>query len=265
MTSITGSTIKISDPGWAGSSNASQSPWIWGIIPGDIASGVYCMTDSLTLQSDPTYAMIYKYEVGPGDTNPYFDQPTKPNAELTIERPISMGQVDWYAESFKIVSPYTLLSGGFNVICQYAYPSLYSPPLSISFDENGLGIDRHVGIVPVGGGSVTYTIKPRWYTVASILDKWIEYVIGVKWAVDVNGEIYVYCRVKENGDTRFSLKYQDLSHPTSQRTDGEPVHTKMNDKMGLYFGTSASPPTNTVLHRGFTRWDNQSDAIASMG
>ena len=266
MNSLAGSTVKVGDPGWTGSSDATQSPILWGDPPfNDQNQGLYFMTNSITLQPDATYGTVYKYEIGPGDTNPYFDQPTKPNGELTVSRPISMGQYDWYAEAFKIVSPYTMLSGGFNVVCQYGYPALFSPPLSISFDSNGLGIDRHVGIVPVGGGSVTYTLKPRFYTVASVLDKWVEMVIGVKWAVDTNGEIYVYSRIKANGETVFSLQYVDFDHPTNQRTDGEPVLTIMNDKQSLYFGTDAAPPTNTLLHRGFTRWDNQADAIASMG
>jgi len=266
MSSLTGSTIKISDPGWTGSSDATQTPIIWGDPPFTSAKqGTYFMTDSITLQPDATYGTIYECEIGPGDTNPYFDQPTKPNGELTVSRPISMGQYDWYAEAFKIVSPYTMLSGGFNVIEQYGYPSLFSPPLSISFDSNGLGIDRHVGVIATGGGSITYVIKPRFFTVASVLDKWVEYVVGVKWAVDTNGEIYVYSRIKANGETVFSLQYVDFNHPTFQREEGEPVVSRVNDKMGLYFGTDAAPPTNTVLHRGFTRWDNQSDAIASMG
>ncbi len=264
MTSITGSTIKVGDAGWAGSSNASQDPWIWGVRAGDIASGVYCMTDSCRVIADPKYGKVFRFNIGPGDTNPYFDQPTKPNGELTIERPLAQDQVDWYAESFKIIAPYAVMS--FNVICQYGYPSLASPPLSISFDSRGLGIDRHVGILIAQGdlsGPGTIIDKPRFWQVADVLDKWVEMVIGVKWNVTATGWIEVWARVQ--GEATFTQKYVKTNTPTWQQVQGQSIKTKGNDKMGLYFGTSSSPPTNTVLHRGFTRWGNKDDAIASMG
>lgn len=266
MTSISGSTIKVGDSGWNGGSNATQSPQIWGEGGPELAQGVYCMTDSVTLVSDPTYGKIYRMNVGPGDTNPYFDQPTKPNCELTNLRSIAMGQWDWYADSFKIVGPYTL--GSFNVIAQYGYPSLASPPLSISFDGTGVGIDRHVGVLKAAGdlsGPGTIITKPRFWPVSTVLDKWVEMVIGVKWEVDQPGEIFVYARVKALGETNFRLVYHDDTRPTFQKIEGQSIKTKVNDKMGLYFGTFSSPPTNTVLHKGFTRWDNQDDAIASLG
>jgi len=266
MNVITGSTVKVGDPAWQGGSNAFQDPWIWGVDESDISSGVYFMTDSGSVVADPTYGKVLRCNIGPGDTNPYFNQPTKPNGELTIERPITMGQEDWYSEAIKIVSPYTLLSGGFNVIAQYGYPSLASPPLSISFDGNGFGIDRHVGVLQAAGDLTGATIeKPRFYTLASIYDKWVELVIGVKWAMDNTGFVQVYGRVKANGDTVFVSKFQHLNTVTFQQIQGQSIKTSVNDKIGLYFGTSSSPPTNTVLHRGFQRFNNQASAIASMG
>jgi len=266
MNSITGSTKKQGDAAWDGNSNASQDPHIWGYTATDIASGVYFMTDSGQIVPDPTYGKILRCNIGPGDTNPYFNQPTKPNGELTIQRPIAMGQVDWYANAIKIVSPYTLISGGFNVICQYGYPSLASPPLSISFDGNGFGIDRHVGVLQAAGDLTGATIeKPRFYTMANILDKWVELVIGVKWAMDNTGFVQVFGRVKANGDSTLIKKFEHLNTVTFQQIQGQSIKTSVNDKMGLYFGTQSNPPTNTVLHRGFTRWDNEADAMASMG
>lgn len=266
MNSITGSTVKVGDSNWNGSSNASQDPHIWGYKETDIASGVYCMTDSCQVVSDPTYGKVYRFNIGPGDTNPYFNQPTKPNGELTIQRPIAMGQVDWYAESFKIVSPYTMTGLYFNVIAQYGYPSLASPPLSISFEGNSLGIDRHVGMLNAPGDLTgAYIEKPRFYSLSSIYDKWVELVIGVKWSMDNTGWVEVYGRVRENGETTFSQKFVHLNTVTFQQIKGQPIKTTVNDKIGLYFGDESPPPTNTVLHRGFTRWDNKDDAIASMG
>lgn len=266
MNSITGSSVKVGDSGWTGNSTASQDPHIWGYSATDIASGVYFMTDSGSIVSDPTYGKVLRCNIGPGDTNPYFDQPTKPNGELTIARPITMGQVDWYSEAFKIVSPYTAVSGGFNVICQYGYPSLASPPLSISFEGTSLGIDRHVGVLQAAGDLTGATIeKPRFYTISNILNKWVEMVIGVKWTMDNTGWIEVWGRVKGNNETTFTLMFSHYNTVTFQQIQGQSIKTTVNDKMGLYFGTSSSPPTNTVLHRGFVRWNNKTDAINSMG
>lgn len=267
MNTLTGSTIKVGDSGWAGSSNSYQDPIMWGDPPFTSRNnGIYCMTDSCTLITDPTYNKVYRFNIGPGDTNPYFDQPTKPNGELSVARPAVMGQTDWYSDAFKIVGPYTL--GSFNVIAQYCYPSQASPPLSISFDSTGVGIDRHVGVLKAQGdltGPDTIITKPRFWPVSTVLDKWVEMVIGVTWHVPDNGEIWVYARVKALGETNFTLVYHDTTRPTWQVIQGQSLHSSCTDKMGLYFGTFTSPPTNTVLHRGFQRWNNQADAIASMG
>jgi hypothetical protein len=264
MTSLTGSTVKISDSNWSGGSNPSQSPVIWGEDPSDPGSGLYFMTDSIKLISDPKYGKVYLCEIGPGDTNPYYDQPTKPNGELTKLRSLSMGQIDWYSEAFKIISPYTVM--GFNVICQYGYPSLASPPLSISFDSSGVGIDRHVGILIAKSnltGPGTFIEKPRFWSVSTVLDKWIEMLIGVKWNVDSTGWVVVYARIPELGETQFTKKFEHYNTPTWQQIQGESLKSSGNDKMGLYFGTSSTPPTNRVAHRGIMRFNNETSARAS--
>jgi hypothetical protein len=264
MNSVTGSTVKVGDSAWTGSSNASQDPHIWGYKATEIASGVYSMTDSNQVVSDSTYGKVFRFNIGPGDTNPYFDQPTKPNGELTIARPIAMGQVDWYADAIKIVSPYTVMS--FNVVAQYGYPSLASPPLSISFDSGGLGIDRHVGVLQAAGDLTgAYIEKPRFWPLSTIYDKWVEIVVGVKWEMNNTGWIEVWARVKANGESTFTRKFLHLDTVTFQQIQGQAIKTTVNDKMGLYFGTSSNPPTNTVLQSGFTRWSNKTDAINSMG
>jgi hypothetical protein len=123
-------------------------------------------------------------------------------------------------------------------------------------------------LIAVGdlSGPNTYIEKPRFWNPASLVyDKWVEMVIGVKWAVDSTGWVEVWARVKANGETAFIQKFSHTFTPTFQQVQGQSIKTLCNDKIGLYFGTSSSPPTNTVLHRGFTRWDNKDDAIASMG
>lgn len=262
MNSITGSTKKVGDASWDGNSNASQDPDIWGASTTDLADGIYCMTDSCSVIPDATFGKVYRFNIGPGDTNPYYNQPTKPNGELTMKRPIAMGQWDWYATAFKIVSPYTLLS--FNVIEQFGYPSLSSPPESISFDSSGLGIDRHVGIIRTGNYLPDLVEKPRFWPVSEILDKWVQMVVGIKWAVDNTGEIQVYgCYPAPSCSP--TLLFSKANTPTFQQKQGEALKTSVNDKMGLYFGDSSSPPTNTVLQRGFSRWSNKADAIAATG
>ena len=264
MNSITGSTVKIGDAAWQGGSNASQDPHIWGYNPTHIADGVMVMTDSCKVVSDPKFGKVFLYEIGPGDTNPYFNQPTKPNGELTFQRPLAQNQVDWYTDVFKIISPYTMMS--FNVIDQFGYPSLASPPLSISFDSKGIGIDRHVGILIKKSdlsGPDTFIEKPRFYSIAQVIDKWVEYVIGVKWNVNSTGWIEVYVRLE--GETTFTKKFEHRDTPTWQQVQGDSIKTSGNDKMGLYFGTASPPPTNKVKHRGYERFATKEEAFAPMG
>lgn len=276
MNSITCSTLRLNQPGWSGSSNSSQDPIIWGDPPFTIAKqGVYAMqrngVGDITLQSDPVFGKVYLFSVGQGSTNPYLDLNSdgRASAELTRSRPIAMGQTDWYSNVFKIVSPYNMpTSSPFNVICQYGYPALTSPPLSICFDNGGLGIDRHVGTVQtVGSTTGMYIEKPRFWSMSTIVGKWVEMVIGVKWAVDNTGTIVVYARVKELNETTFSQKFSHTNTPTFQQLSGSSIKTTANDKMGLYFGRFpvGSIKNNAVYHRGFVRWDNQADAINSMG
>lgn len=257
MNSISGSTVKIGDAAWQGGSNPSQDPDVW--------EELQFMTDSIKLVSDARYGKVYLCEIGPGDTNPYFNQPTKPNGEITFSRPLAQGQVDWYTDVFMIVSPYTVM--GFNVIDQFGYPSLASPPLSISFDSHGVGIDRHVGILIAKSdlsGPGTFIEKPRFWPVATVLDKWVEMLIGVKWNVNSTGWIVVYARVRDLGETQLTKKFEHLNTPTWQQVQGDSIKTSGNDKMGLYFGTSSSPPTNRVKHRGFMRFADEASARASL-
>jgi len=153
----------------------------------------------------------------------------------------------------------------FCLTTQYGYPSILYTPLSFCLDNNGLGVDRNVGAV--SGGSVQYTVKPRFLTLSSVANKWLEIIIGVKWQFNVPGEIYVYTRCTDNGETTFTLRYSDTTLPTNQYASGSSFKTNVNDKMGLYLGRwpVGSIVNNTVYHRGFTRWDNQADAVASMG
>jgi hypothetical protein len=265
MVSISGSTLRLGQPGWNGSSNASQDPHIWGYKADDIASGVYAMFDDITLVSDPTYGKVYRFEVGQGSTNPYLDLNSsgRASAELTIQRPITMGQWDWYPVVFKIVSPVNLRN--WHVLYQFAYPSITSPPLSVAYDSNGLGIDRHYGVANTYGSIDGLSIdKPRFYSVAQVTDKWVEMLVGVKWSMDSSGELRVYARCRACGESDLTLKLS-RSGVTYQQLKGQPVKTSANDKMSNYFGQSSPIPTNTVLHRGLMRFADEASARAYLG
>lgn len=264
MTSLKGSTL----PAGTGS-NASQSPAIFGEHPGT-SSGLYFMqrngVDDVQLVNDATWSKVYRFGIGQGSTNPFLTlySDGRASGELTSERAITPGQVDWYADAYKIASPWRMpTSSPFCVMSQYGYPTITSPPLSVCFDNGGLGIDRHVGVF--SGGNIQYVIKPRFYTLASLLDKWLELVIGVEWQFDTAGTIQVYGRIQ--GQTNPTLMYSDTTHPTNQYQSGSAFKTTVNDKHGLYLGRWAvgAIQENVVYHRGFVRWATQADAFASMG
>jgi hypothetical protein len=232
------------------------------------------MNNDIQLQSDPRFGKVYSITTGPNSHNPWWSPPPGvASSEMSKSRPFRMGTWDWYANSFKALSGWTLTDWG--TVSQMNYPTITSPPLEIDYDKNGVGIERSVGYVASVSGSPQVHDVQRFFPVSSVIGKWVDFVIGVKWATDTTGSIRVYTRCLECGDTGWVLRYSKDNIITMQwgagilNQDGSASGggtASTLDKMGLYWGYYTAPstePTDHMLEMGLVRASDQASAMAS--
>lgn len=223
--------------------------------------------DDFTLISDVRFGQVFRVRLNQSSRNPFWvGQPsTKPSCEITERRPITLGQVDWYALSIKWTSGWT--AGAWGVDVQLGYPTLASPPLAVAISKVGgvarIGVDRHAGTVTSGTTGLLNT-EPRWYDLSAVQDKWVDWVIGVKWTIDNTGWVQVQNRVDLGA---WVTNYDVTNTPTWQVQSGQPPKTTVMDKIGAYQDASGFPGTwQNVLHNsGLTRWADETSAKASLG
>jgi hypothetical protein len=253
------------------SATAALDPHMWACL---------CFTSQdIALQSDPRFGRVYAIDVGPGSHNPWWTPPYGiASAEVSVRRPVRLGEWDWYANSYKALPGWTLTDWG--TVSQMNYPTIASPPLEVDFDKYGVGIERTVGYVATHGGTPQVHDVQRWFPVSRVVGKWLDVVIGVKWATDTSGAIRVYTRCHECGDTQWVLRYTKDNILTMQwgagvmnqngtsAQDGQPMTTL--DKEGVYYGYASghapsSLPTNRMLQMGLIRTTSEAAAMAAFG
>jgi len=230
----------------------------------------------IELTPDPRFGKVYAVAIGPGSHNPWWTGPPATAAgELSTARPVRLGHWDWYGNSYKALPGWTLTDWG--TVTQMNYPTLTSPPLEIDFDRHGVGIERSVGYVPSVSGRAEIHDVRRFFPVSPVIGKWVDFVIGVRWATDATGAIRVFTRCRECGDRHWILRYartrivtmqwgggvmnRDGTSPTTGRT----VMTL--DKQGIYYGFYRQPqtlPTNRILQMGLIRAGDQAAAMAAI-
>jgi len=252
----------------ASQSSQSQSPDLWDCL---------CfLNNDIALIPDSRFGKVYSATAGPGSHNPWWTPPAGiASAEVSTSRPVRLGQWDWYANSFNVQPGYTLT--GWGAVDQMNYSSITSPPLEIDFDKRGVGIERSVGFVASVSGSPQIHDSRYFFPVSRVTGKWLDFVVGVKWATDTTGAIRVYTRCRECGDTDWVLRYSKNKIITMQwgagimnrdGTDpdtGQPITTL--DKEGLYYGLSSPPatlPTNRILEMGLVRTSDEATAKAAI-
>ena len=257
LTALTGSTI-------LGTNNAYQAPEVWGHIgDGDVSEGLYFMRDDISLVPDSRFGQVYLVRTNGSSQNPYWTDSTVCSAEMTHDYQLVLGEEMWCSGATRLDPANTLTP--WQTLQQVAYPTLSSPPFGIYMHADGFGIERHYGAIPAQGqqaaGYDNRTLHP-WATIAG---KWIEYVCAVKMTVDSSGSIRVWTRVKDNGETDFTLRYT-ATGVTYQWINGQAPKLSVMDKLGHYWGGSGPKstwPTNRVWHRGWMRHQSQADAFAS--
>jgi hypothetical protein len=240
-----------------------------------------CFTNNgISVQPDPRFGLVYDVVAGPGYRSPYFDPgPLRTYTEVSASRPARIGKWDWYADSIKLLPGYST-SQLWGLVADFNYPTISHSPLEIDYDFAGVGITRDVGyFAHQFDNPPIHDVRRFWPKSAypSLVDKWIDWVIGVKWATDRTGALRVYTRCLQcRTDRRWLLRYSLSKSITMQwgagimNADGTSPQTGAElmtlDKMGLYYGYTTLPstglPTNRVLEMGIVRAPTRSAAMA---
>jgi hypothetical protein len=246
------------------------------------ATGWACLCflgDGISVQADARFGRVFAVTAGPGYHNPWWDPgPWKTSSELSASRPVRLGQWDWYAESIKLLP-------GFNpklewgLVADMSYPTISHSPLEIDYDYWGVGISRVVGYIekPLGPPPI-HDVQRFWRPDAypSLIGKWIDWVIGVRWATDTSGALRVYTRCTACKNPRWILRYSLAGVITMQwgagvmdangRNPATGLEANTLDKMGLYYGynrpQSFALPTNRVLEMGIVRASTRKAAMS---
>jgi hypothetical protein len=234
-------------------SNQGQSPSLWACL---------CfLNNDISLTGDSRFGTAYAATAGPGSQNPWWTPPYgTASAEVSVSRPIRLGQWDWYANSYKVLPGWTSTD--------------WATVTQMNFDRMGVGIERSVGYVSSVGGDPQIHDVQRFFPVSTVVGKWVDFVVGVKWATDTTGSIRVYTRCRECGDKDWVLRYSKDNVITMQwgagvmdkngnsPSTGKPISSL--DKEGLYYGywsTPSSMPTDHVLEMGLVRAGSSATAM----
>lgn len=237
------------------------------------ATGWACLcfiNNGISLQKDPRFGVVYNVVAGPGYHSPHIDLgPLVAYSEVSASRPVRLGQWDWYADSIKLLPGFST-GQLWGLVADFNYPTISHSPLEIDYDFAGVGISRDVGyFAQQFGAPPIRDVRRFWPKSAypSLIGKWVDWVIGVKWATDRTGELRVYTRCVQCQNKRWRLRYSLSSSITMQwgagimNADGTNPKTGTEmmtlDKMGLYYGYQTAPPgglpTNRVLEMGIVR------------
>jgi hypothetical protein len=253
----------------------AQTPTTW--------SCLCFLNNDVSVTSDRRYGKAYSIHVEPGSKNPW--NTTFPagygSALVSKGRSNNLGKWDWFANAYKVPPGWT--QPKFATLTEFEYATLTSPPLAIDISTVK---GRPTFAMYRNAGKVTDT-GSGWYRgaayeaaapiVAIPFGKWVDIIVGVKWANNNTGEIRIYYRVE--GHTRFTLAITRSNTPTWQygttsyttvnadgtNTSGEQVNVL--DQSGLYtgyFDGRTSFPANSVYQAGLTRSSDYAGAAATL-
>jgi hypothetical protein len=255
------------------STSQGQSPAMWDCL---------CfLNNDMQLASNSRYGKVYTVKAGVGSTNPWYNIGAgKASAEVSKRRANDLGKWDWFAGAYKIDSG--LSAPDWIVLMQFGYPTLSSPPLALGVHlVNGVPtfvVDRNAGLLANNGyGFYAGTVLEQKPLLPIPYGKWVDFVIGVKWATDKTGEIRAYARVE--GQTDYTLRLSESATPTWQYgttpygtvhadgTDSAGNQVTVIDHGGLYYGywdARTTFQTEYVVESGITRASDYATAAATL-
>jgi len=245
-------------------------------VPGnDLWNCIYLNSDITLVQPDARWGKTYKARLTRDSKNPWGVPPlgtwqgaASVSCELTHVRSVNPGDVDWYAQSYKLHPGWT--AERFNIISQLGYPTLSSPPIAFNVSPMVIGLD-------LDGGVLTEAGHPGWwggshserlrYPTADTTNKWVDLILGVKWTLDNTGWIIFATRLE--GEAAFTTRYNEINIPTYQQhpniPESIPWKTQCMDKQGAYVGYhgNVAPPADWEIScelRGLSRHSSYADA-----
>jgi len=239
-----------------------QSPKLW--------DGLNFLNNDIQVIPDSRYGHVYSIRAGVGSHNPYYDPgPGVAASELSRGRENDNGKWDWFAGGFRINSGLT--GPGWVMLYQFGYPTLSSPPLALQLVKRhgrlNYGLLQNAGqLTKNSSGFYRGTVLANTPLVPVSYGKWVDFIIGVKWATGSTGELRVYARVE--GKTGYKLMLNRSRIPTWQYgttpygsvnadgTNSSGQQARVIDHGGLYFGywdSRTSFPTESILETGMTR------------
>jgi hypothetical protein len=250
-----------------------QSPKLW--------DGLNFLNNDIQVVSDSRYGHVYSIRAGVGSHNPWYDPgPGIAASELSRGRANDLGKWDWFAGGFRIDSGLT--GPGWVMLYQFGYPTLASPPLGLQLVKRRgalwYGIFRNAGqLAKSSSGLYRGSVYDNTALVPVSYGRWVDFIIGVRWATGSTGDLRVYARVQ--GTRGYKLMLSRSGTPTWQYgttpsgsvnadgTNSSGQQVRVLDHGGLYFGywdQRTSFPTESILETGMTRSSSYSAAASTL-
>jgi hypothetical protein len=264
-----------SQPGNLSTLLQAQTPATW--------SCLCFLNNDMSVVSDGRYGKAYSTHVEPGSKNPWNSAFPAGDASALVSkgRPNNLGKWDWFANAYKVPTGWT--QPNFATLTEFEYATLTSPPLAIDISTiNGaptLAMYRNAGkVTNNGSGWYGGAVQEQAAAIVAIpFGKWVDVVVGVKWANDNTGEIRIYYRIE--GQSSFTLAITRSNTPTWQYgttsygtvnpdgTDASGKQVNVLDQSGLYTGYSdgrTSFATNSIFEAGLTRSADYETAVSTL-
>lgn len=232
--------------------------------------GLNYVNSDITVQPDPRWGSVYKVRLTRTSCNPWWSGELasgKISAELTKGRTIVPGEINWYASSYLIHPGFE--PGSFGELTQYGYPTLTSPPFGFGVTTAGIVLERNSGVLTLNSSNywqAEIIYKQPVCSLQSVVGKWLDVILGVKWTIDNTGFVELWTRLPGQPFARTLLP-TSLNCPTMQQRKGDPLVTTVHEKTGIYQDASRLSPgfvQNVVDQRGVTIHAQYADAVAAL-
>jgi len=260
---------------WDGRATRMTSLWCrsttdCGQSPAGMWDGLGFCNDDIWLESDARFGHVYHYRTGPksGYCAGNYSSSIAYTSLNHDHYGSTLGTTEYYAESIKLLAPFTPIIAGWNSFFQWGLGP-YNGPVQLTTVQAccwtpataELVIDRnggyYVNCVNQSGNSDYFQLYPD---ISALVGHWVDVIVGVHWTKDTSGWVDVYTRVPDFGETSFTLRGHLTGRPTAQwgscngNADDSTVDQgdQQNSYEGYWDGRSASTfPTNELQRRGY--------------
>jgi len=253
----------------------AQFPEVW--------TGLAFNNNDIQVAAAPHFGRVYVIHAGPGSRNPWNTTapPNMASAQLSTRREsYNLGNTYWYAIAFKLDS--TWVQPDWVTLTTLGYPTLSAGPVDIDvFRRQGVVsyfLQMNAGLLKEDADGFYKGSEFSQTPIAPVaFGKWVEIVLGVKWATDNRGSIDVYSRIAGQSSWKHPIskrrlataQYGTTSYGTvnANGTDPDGSRHTVLDKIGLYYGFWNSATTSfaprSISETGLTRSSTFAAAAAT--